>query len=85
MRIIWEAKDIKGGVRFGGVGSETWMIGWPTGKAGFFVTISLSDGLVTDPALPADIAQRLSQNGYLPIELLPFAGPACPDDSDTEK
>lgn len=71
MKVIWEPDDIKPGKRYSkpGIGEE-WIIGYlsdahPSNKTRY-VSVSLSDGLVTEPLSKEDMARALTDQGYLP-------------------
>lgn len=74
MRVIWEASDIQCGRRYSKAGiGEKWIIGYipsMTGEARY-VSVSDQDGMVTEPRAREQIAQILTENEYLPVELLP--------------
>lgn len=72
MKFIWEAKDIVGGRRYGRPGlNEVWIIGYMSDESvPRHVSISLSDGMVTEARTKDQLAKALSDDGYMPIELL---------------
>lgn len=73
MKVIWEEKDITPGRRYTkeGIG-EKWIVGYLSGALGDarYVSVSDQDGMVTEPRTKEQIAQILTDNGYLPVELL---------------
>lgn len=75
MKVTWEEKDIICGRTLGKEGlNEQWLIGYrvtPPGDYKRYVTISLSDGLVSDPSTKEHLAGMLTDHGYLPKELMP--------------
>lgn len=73
MKFIWEEKDVIPGRKYSRAGiQETWMIGYraecESDKQ--YVSISLSDGMVTLPSSKEDLSITLSQLDYVPIEYL---------------
>lgn len=74
MKVIWEADDIQAGRRYGKRDvAERWMIGYKSGTYGFsriWFSVSLADGMITAGKLAIELAASLSQDGYLPEELL---------------
>lgn len=73
VKVIWDPDDIKPGRRFSKAGiKEKWSIGYISGMsaAARYVTVSDCDGMVTEPRTKEQMAQALTENGYLPIELL---------------
>lgn len=74
MKVEWEESDIKPGRRYGRPKTaELWIIGFLAGANSDirYVSISLSDGMVTKPASLAGLAATLTEGGYQPEELLP--------------
>lgn len=74
MKVEWEESDIKPGRRYGKpLTAERWVIGFLAGSGNNarFVSISLSDGMVTKPSTLAGLAATLNEGGYQPEELLP--------------
>lgn len=72
MKAIWFAEDIITGQRYFKPGTkEVWIIGYRPDLDGVtrFVSISLEDGMVTSPETREQIAECLTKNEYLPIEL----------------
>ena len=73
MKVTWEAEDINPGRRYSkpGIG-EKWIIGYMSDVYGpaRYVSVSEHDGMVTEPRTKAQVAQMLTENGYLPVELL---------------
>ena len=71
MKVIWEEDDIIVGRKFMKKGtSEIWIIGYTAFTNGEkYVTVSLSDGMVTEAINADTMAKRLTQSNYLPIEL----------------
>lgn len=72
MKVIWEAKDINPGRKYSKPGIETWIIGYMANmhSTDRYVSISISDGMVTKPKTKEDMAEDLTTSGYLPVELL---------------
>ena len=74
MKVTWDAEDINPGRRYRkNIDSEEWIIGYLSGSASGssrYVSISTRDGLVTDPQTKEQLAQLLTENNYLPVELL---------------
>lgn len=70
MKVTWEAKDINTGRRYSkpGIGEE-WIIGYISGMDGpaRYVSVSCQDGMVTGPLTKDQLAQVLTENGYLPV------------------
>lgn len=76
MKVQWEEKDIVAGRRYSREGlRETWQIGYLSGdlSEARYVSISMVDGMVTLPLTKAQMAENLTEHGYLPVELLPNA------------
>ncbi len=73
MKVTWEAKDITTGRRYSkpGIG-EKWIIGYISDIDGpaRYVSVSDQDGMITTPRSKEQMAQVLTENGYLPEELL---------------
>ena len=73
MKVTWEADDIKPGRRYSkpGIG-EKWILGYISDMDGpaRYVSVSDQDGMVTEPRTKEQVAQVLTENGYLPVELL---------------
>lgn len=73
MKIIWETQDIVAGRSYSreGIG-ETWLIGYLSyeDSRACYVSVSQSDGLVTPPMTPEEMAGMLTQEGYIPSEVL---------------
>lgn len=75
MKIAWEASDIRGGSVVGRKGrDERWMIGYQPGRDNpetRWVLVSLADGCISaGPASAEIIADALTKNGDIPIELI---------------
>jgi len=74
MKIIWEAEDIKTGRRYSKKNiRETWIIGYRSDTDDDvvrYVSISENDGMVTTPYTKKGLAEILTGNGYIPVELL---------------
>lgn len=69
MKYIWEAEDIKPGVRYTQKGiTEVHMIGYMASRIGHqrMVSISLEDGMVQDPKEAAEWAEMLTVHNYIP-------------------
>lgn len=73
MKVTWEAKDIWPGRRYSkpGIG-EQWILGYISDMDGpaRYISVSDRDGMATDPRTKEQIAQLLTEHGYLPVELL---------------
>lgn len=73
MKVIWEEKDIRPGRRYSkpGIG-ETWIVGFLADATTECASVSISaqDGMVTGPRTKEQLAQLLTEQGYLPTELL---------------
>ena len=72
MKVTWEEKDIYGGMRyFHPQHSGEWMIGYSTNKQHkhLYVTISLSDGFLSTPRTKQQLAEILTNFGFLPKEM----------------
>lgn len=77
MKVIWEVKDIRPGIRYKRPGStETWIIGYLSelGIGGNLVAISLIEGMVLDPISPREFAQFLTEQGFVPVNLSELTG-----------
>jgi len=73
MKVTWEAADITVGRRYSKPDlNEVWMIGYVPGESADtrFVSISTSDGMVTEMKTRARLADDLTKAGYIPYELL---------------
>lgn len=71
MKIQWEEADVVSGRKYRKPGTgETWMIGYVGGSGRCRVSISLSDGMVTESRLASVMAQDLTDGGYWPVEFL---------------
>ena len=73
MKVTWEEKDINPGRIYSKEGiDEKWIIGYLSAMDGpeCYVSVSNRDGMVTDPRTKEQMAQLLTENGYLPVELL---------------
>lgn len=73
MKFIWEETDIVGGRKYNRDGlTEIWMIGYQYNEAGNqeYVSISLTDGIVTIPSSKPALAADLTMAGYVPCEFL---------------
>ncbi len=74
MRIIWEAEDIKPGLRHSKKHTkEIWIIGYRADADDYearYVSVSESDGMVTKPYTKEELAVILSEGGYVPISFL---------------
>ena len=71
--VTWEEKDIVFGTRYGRIGlNEEWLIGYMGCSEGpaRYVSISTADGMVTEAITKAAFAARLTENKYIPINLL---------------
>ena len=70
MKYQWTADDIIVGRRYSTPGiREEWMIGYLSGVLGpaKYVSISLSDGMVTSPNTREELAKMLTEYGYSPV------------------
>lgn len=73
MNVIWEPDDIVVGRKVGTKGcGEKWAIGYLASAAdnARFVMISTVDFMVDNPKTKTELAQSLTNGGYLPEELL---------------
>jgi hypothetical protein len=74
MKVIWEEGDIYSGVRFGFKECSTrWRIGFLTERTdtkALWGIICEQDYFVYPGKTPAQVAEYLTENGYLPSELL---------------
>ena len=73
MKVIWEAEDIRPGRQYKMPGTkEVWMIGYEADRdKGMYVSVSLSDGMVSYEEKAVDFAESLNVAGYMPMELEP--------------
>lgn len=73
MKFIWEPEDVRTGRTYSrrDIG-ETWLIGYLPHEesSAHFVSVSMSDGLVTLPKTRDALAQTLTSEGYVPSEIL---------------
>lgn len=74
MKLIWEEKDIVVGKRYGRYDiGEKWMIGYlPSEDDCRYVSISMDDGMVTNPMTLKDFVTSLNKDNYIPEDILPF-------------
>jgi hypothetical protein len=73
MKVTWEPDDITPGRRYSKKGlRERWIIGYLAELDGpsRYVSVSESDGMVTQARTKEEVARMLTQHGYLPLELL---------------
>lgn len=73
MKIIWEARDIRGGRRSKkpGVMGEGTIIGYEPGSANRWALISLDDGLVICRMQSQEqLATLLTEGGEVPVEVI---------------
>jgi hypothetical protein len=77
MKVIWEESDIFAGRRYTKLGTtEIWLIGYrvditaPKNAAKRYIQISLSDGMCCAEGTAAQLAPALTEQGYIPIELV---------------
>lgn len=74
MRVTWEEKDIRAGLRYGKATiRERFIIGYdPSLPAGEkrWVSVSLADGMVTRAQSAHELAVSLTESGYVPESLL---------------
>ena len=73
MEVIWESVDIRIGLRVGIKGSsERWVVGYLSypQSGGCFVVISEADYMVGVGKTSLEMAECLTENEYLPSELL---------------
>lgn len=73
MKVSWEESDIKVGRQFGRpVMSERFIIGYAAAEQSErrYVTVSLSDGMVSPMHSKRELAISLTESGYTPAELL---------------
>jgi len=77
VKFIWECADITPGRTYSRVGlGEDWLIGYRDDTSDDklrYVSISLTDGLVTLPLDKETLAERLTNQGYVPCEFLAAA------------
>jgi hypothetical protein len=84
MKLIWEPKDIKAGLRYSREGiEEVWTIGYLSYAETDvkYVSVSDQDGRVTAPSTVKHLAAKLTEGEYVPVELLAtgyFNGPELP-------
>jgi hypothetical protein len=74
MRITWEEKDIRAGLRYGKSSiRERWIIGYiaSSTQEKRWVSVSLMDGMVTPAHSQHELAISLTESGYVPEALLP--------------
>ena len=75
MKFIWEKDDIKLGRKYSKQNCDMidiWIIGYIASMDNKtnYVSISLNDGMVCDPVSASDLADKLTVNGYIPVEFL---------------
>lgn len=73
MKVIWESADIHTGLRVGIKGSsERWVVGYLSypQSGGCFVVISEADYMVGVGKTHMEMAECLTENDYIPVELL---------------
>lgn len=71
MKVTWETEDIRPGRRYSRADiSEVWMIGYDPELGEQFASVSLLDGLITDFKTRERMAKDLTENGYVPLELM---------------
>jgi hypothetical protein len=72
MKFVWEDSDIVVGSRYSREGvREVWMIGYlPALDERRYVSISLSDGMVTHPLYKHEMALSLTGQEYVPEKYL---------------
>lgn len=72
MKFIWETGDIYAGRKYSKPNIlENWMIGYMSaGKGQQYVSVSMSDGLVTAPSSKERLAEILNYEGYIPLEFI---------------
>lgn len=78
MKIQWEAKDIISGRKYRKPGTgEVWLIGYvggsTTGRSR--VSVSMSDGMVTETHTAVELAKNLTEGGYWPEEFVQAHAP----------
>jgi hypothetical protein len=74
MKVTWEAEDIIPGRRYSKPGiKEIWAIGFLAYESTQerYVSVSNQDGMVTEPKFKENFAADLTEQGYLPVELIP--------------
>lgn len=73
MKFIWEEKDVVVGRRYSrsGIGEQL-LIGFMASHNGpdNYVSISLNDGMVTKPRSRESMAGMLTDQEYVPVEIL---------------
>ena len=80
MKVIWKAEDIVPGRRYSKEGiKEEWIIGYLSNNYGDnrYVSISDQDGMVTAGTDKESLAARLTEGGYIPVELLKVGIGTC--------
>ncbi len=73
MKVTWEEKDITPGRKYSKEGmGEKWIIGFLSNVDGAerYVSVSDQDGMVTAPRTKEQMAQTLTEDSYMPVELL---------------
>lgn len=73
MKVIWGPNDIISGRRYSRDGlAEKWIIGClSTAESDErYVSVSELDGMVTNPHTKEQLAAMLTENAYLPVEIL---------------
>lgn len=74
MKFTWESSDIVVGRKYSRLDiKEEWMIGYlpdvdSNGRR--FVSISTSDGMVTEGATKVELSTSLTKNNYVPVEFI---------------
>lgn len=76
MRVIWEAADIKPGMRVGRPGcTEIWMVGWIQADIPrtehTYCLVSLADGAIRPYGSKHKLAFSLNEGNLLPASSLP--------------
>jgi len=73
MKIIWEAEDIKPGLRYSkNHTKEVWIIGYRADADNYearYVSVSENDWMVTSPYTKEDLAKILNESGYMPVQI----------------
>ncbi len=73
MKFQWETLDIKAARKYSRAGiKEVWMIGYLSNvhEDRRYVSVSMSDGMVTVPYSAEELAVNLTEGRYVPIEFL---------------
>lgn len=73
MQFTWEQSDIRGGVRYTKMNiREIWIIGYKYAKdssANIYCSVSLLDGSISKEQTAFELANELTKNEYIPLEM----------------